>query len=121
MIKNYLKTTLRNLWKDKTSFSVNFLGLAIGMASCMLILIYVRDELSFNRQNKLIDQIYRVNFAININGLLTQNANTPIPCGPAILSDVPQVSAVARLYQRSGNMQLINENKIQDKRFQEQN
>jgi putative ABC transport system permease protein len=121
MIINYLKTALRNLWKDKTSFIINFLGLAVGMASCMLILIYVRDELSFNRQNKQIDQIYRVNFTINMNGVLTENANTPIPCGPAILSDIPQVSAAARLYQRSGNMQVISAGRTQDKRFQEQN
>jgi putative ABC transport system permease protein len=49
MIRNYLKTAFRNLWKNKGFAAINIVGLAIGLATCLLILIYVLDELSYDR------------------------------------------------------------------------
>jgi len=121
MFKNYILIAYRNLWKDKVSSSVNLIGLSVGMACCMLILIYIKDELSFNTANANEKNIYRVNWTSNINGNITPNASTPVPLATVIESDMPQVEQVARLYQRSGGMQVYTENKNSDKKFQEQN
>jgi putative ABC transport system permease protein len=59
MLKNYLKITLRNILKYKGYSIINILGLAIGMAACILILIYVQDELSYDNFHKDADRIFR--------------------------------------------------------------
>src|SRR6186997_2395973 len=60
MIKHYLKISFRNLWKYKSFSAINILGLAIGMAVCLLILQYVSFKLSFDQFHKKADNIYRV-------------------------------------------------------------
>ncbi|GGG81058.1 ABC transporter permease [Parapedobacter pyrenivorans] len=60
MIKNYFKATLRNLWKNKAYSSINILGLAIGMASFLVILLYLNHELSYDRWNPELERVYKV-------------------------------------------------------------
>ena len=121
MFKNYLLIAYRNLRKDKISSFVNIIGLSVGMACCMLIVIYIKDELSFNTTNINEEKIYRINWTSNINGNITPNASTPVPLATVIASDMPQVEQVTKMYQRSGGMQVYTENKNSDKKFQEQN
>ena len=59
MFKNYFKTALRNLLKDKLNTATNLIGLALGIACCILILIFVNNELSFDQFHKNSDRIYR--------------------------------------------------------------
>ena len=61
MFRNYLKTAFRTLWKNKFYTSINIIGLAVGLATCLLILLYVLDELSYDKYNVNADRIYRVN------------------------------------------------------------
>src|SRR5580658_9657318 len=68
MLRNYLKTAFRSLWKNKGFSAINILGLAIGLATCLLILIYVSDELSYDRYNVNADRIYRVDNDIKFGG-----------------------------------------------------
>lgn len=60
MIKNYFKATLRNLWKNKAYSSINILGLAIGLASFLVILLYLNHELSYDRWNPELERVYKV-------------------------------------------------------------
>ena len=60
MLKNYLKIALRTLGRYRGYTSINVGGLALGMACCLLIMLYVRDELSFDRFHDKADQIYRI-------------------------------------------------------------
>ncbi len=60
MFQNYLKTALRNLWRNKGFSAINIVGLAVGLATCLLIVLYVIDELSYDRGNKQADRIYRL-------------------------------------------------------------
>ena len=60
MFKNYIKTALRNIGRNKGFTTINILGLAIGMACCILVLLYTSDEFSFDRYPKQSDQIYRL-------------------------------------------------------------
>jgi len=60
MIKNYLKIALRNLRKHKGYTFINITGLAVGLACCLLIVLFVRDELSYDRYHDNADRIYRI-------------------------------------------------------------
>ena len=61
MLKNYFKTAIRSLLRNGLYSGINILGLSIGLACTMLIVLYVKDELSFDRQFSQSDRIYRVN------------------------------------------------------------
>jgi len=122
MFKNYFRVAIRNLWKDKVSAFVNILGLSIGLACCMLIVIYIQHERSYNRFNKNFETIYRVKWVTNVQGQVNTDATTPIVLGPAIAKDIPQISHVSRLYQRSGQMEVAEDGdkKMSARKFQEQ-
>ena len=62
MIRNYFKIAYRNLVKYKFISGINLFGLTIGLTCCLLILIYILNELSYDRYNKNADHIYRVTF-----------------------------------------------------------
>jgi putative ABC transport system permease protein len=68
MIRNYFKIALRNLKRQKISTSINVVGLAIGLATCILIMLYVKDELSFDRYHEKADRIFRVALKVRLNG-----------------------------------------------------
>jgi putative ABC transport system permease protein len=104
MLRNYLKTALRNLWKNKGFSAINILGLAIGLATCLLILIYVADELSYDRYNVNADRIFRVDNDIKFGGNSVTLAVAPAPAGPAILRDYPEVEKEVRFRQNGGRL-----------------
>ena len=60
MIKNYLKVALRSLIKQKAYSAINILGLSIGIASCLLIVLFVTDEFSYDKFNTKADRIYKM-------------------------------------------------------------
>ncbi len=60
MLKNYLKIAFRNLFKHKGYSFINITGLAIGIACCVVVFLYVTDELSFDKYHSDLDRIYRV-------------------------------------------------------------
>src|ERR1043166_221105 len=92
MIKNYVKTAWRNLWKNKTFSLINIAGLSIGMAACLLILQYVSFELSFDQFNKNASDIYRVYNDRYQNGKLIQNGTiTYSAIGKAMQNDFPEI------------------------------
>lgn len=123
MIRNYFKLAWRNLWKHKMASFINLLGLAVGMTCCMLILLYVKDELSYNKFNKQYEDIYCLNWISKRGAEVTNAAVTPVPVGKMAIEQVPQIKSVARLYQRSGGMQ-AEQSKVAATsvaKFQEQN
>ena len=95
MLRNYLKTAFRNLRRNKAFSAINIAGLSIGLASCLLILIWVRTQLSYDRFNEHGDRIYRV-----IRGSSTDPTDpsvvTPLPLGPAMKRELPEVEAATR-------------------------
>jgi len=96
MISNYIKIALRNLIRFKAYSAINIAGLAVGMACCILILLYVFDELSYDRFHKKADRIYR----ITVNGVLGDNsfnaAVTAPPLRNVLLEEYPEVEAATR-------------------------
>lgn len=97
MIKNYFKIALRNLLKHKTFSLVNLVGLAVGLASFILIALYVNDELSYDRYNEKADRIYRVDAEIKFGGNELNLAVSSDPMGAALKKDYPEVEQYVRL------------------------
>jgi putative ABC transport system permease protein len=92
MIRNYFKTALRNLKKNKVFSFINISGLAIGMAACLLILEYVNFELSYDQFNKNVADLYRVYNDRYQNGKLIQHGTiTYSAIGKAMQDDYPEV------------------------------
>jgi len=102
MIKNYLRVAFRNLRRNKGFTAINIVGLAIGLATCLLILLYVLDELSYDRFNKDADRIYRVDGDIKLGGNHFITATSPGPMGPALRQDYPEVEQETRFRGRGG-------------------
>ncbi len=99
MLKNYVKTAWRNLMKHKTFSFINIAGLSIGIAVCFIIMMYVQNELSFDRFNKNADRIVRVVFKADINGGKIFEANVMPPVAQAMKNDYPEVQDATRLQQ----------------------
>ncbi|MDX1642325.1 MAG: ABC transporter permease, partial [Balneolaceae bacterium] len=96
MLKNYFKITFRNLWRNKGYSFINIFGLAVGLASCIIILLYVSHELSYDEHYENSDRIYRVASKVDFSGNYMQFASAPAPMGPALMEDYPEVEAMVR-------------------------
>ena len=99
MFSNYLKIALRRLSRHKTYAAINILGLAVGLTSCILILLFVRSEFSYDRWNTKADRIFRLWQYEKDNGQEFVNTMTSIPAGPAISSTFPETESTCRVYQ----------------------
>jgi putative ABC transport system permease protein len=104
MIRNYLKTAIRSLWKNKGFSAINIIGLAIGLATCLLIIIYVMDELSYDRWNPNADRVYRLDGEIKFGGNHFILAVAPAPAGPTMLRDYPEVEKEMRFRMQGGRL-----------------
>ena len=97
MFKNYFKTAWRNIRKNKLFSTINILGLSIGIATCFIIMLYVQDELSYDRFNDKADRIYRIAFKANINGGKILEGNVMPPVAAVLKNDYPEVEEATRL------------------------
>lgn len=102
MIKNYIKTAFRSLTKNKGFTAINVLGLALGIASCLLIVFYVFDELGYDKYNTKAERIYRFNSDIKFGGNANSYAVSPAPMAAAIKQDFPEVEDVVRFRDKGG-------------------
>jgi len=97
MFRNYLTLAVRNLLSHKGYSAINVLGLAIGMASCVLILLYVQDELSFDQYHAKKDRIYRIAESATITGRSIEAAVTPPSWAPVLARDYPDIEQFTRI------------------------
>ena len=97
MIKNYLITALRNLRKQKFYSGINVLGLTIGMSCCLLILLYVRHELSYDKFHTKADRIYRVVTDIKTSTETIHGDGCAGPVGPYLRKEFPEVVSSVRV------------------------
>ncbi len=98
MLKNYLKTAIRNLRKYKGYSFINITGFAIGIACCILIMLWVADELSFDAFHGKSDRLFRVvEEQPYAGGEIFRVAVTPGPLGPSLEEEYPEVAAACRL------------------------
>ncbi len=97
MIKNYFKIAWRNLWKNKLFSFINIIGLAVGVACCVLIFLYVQNELSYDKYNKKADRIYRVTSVIFQEKKQDRFAPTSPITAQKIQDGFPEVEKIVRL------------------------
>ena len=97
MFKNFLLSAFRNLLRNKFYTFLNILGLSIGLAAFIFILLYVRDEITYDRHNKKHERIYRIESDFNISNRHDLFAIVPIPMGPAFKLEFPEVEAFVRI------------------------
>lgn len=117
MIKNFIKTAFRNLLKHKGFTAINILGLALGLATCLLIVFYVFDELSYDRYNTKADRIFRLNDEIKFGGVENPYAIAPPVAAAALKADFPEIEQVARFRNRGGNKVKKGTQNIQEDRM----
>jgi len=97
MIKNYFIIAWRNLRKNKTFSLINIAGLSIGLACSMLILLYVKDEVSFDRFHKNVNNIYRIVTQSKHRGIEYKDSNTGHLQGPRFAKNVPGIETFVRI------------------------
>ena len=98
MLSNYFKIAWRNLVKRRTFSLINIIGLAAGLASFILIALYVADELSYDRFHKNSNRIYRINTDMVFGGNKLNMATSSDPLGATLKKDYPQVEEYVRFY-----------------------
>lgn len=101
MFRNYLIIAFRNLLKYRVHSIVNILGLSVGIAISILILILVHDEMSYDKYNENWRRIFRVNRIAEVDGTLMDGAITPIALRDAMTREIPEVEEAVRLLKGS--------------------
>jgi putative ABC transport system permease protein len=98
MIKNYLKIAWRNIWKNKVFSAINIIGLSVGMAACIVIMLFVSYEKSFD--NFHTKNIYRLNEVQTIGeqGATQKVALSMFPMGPTLKQDFPEIKSFTRVH-----------------------
>src|ERR1700710_1241201 len=102
MLRNYFKTAWRNLSKNKGFTAINITGLSVGLATCLLIFLYVSDELHYDQYNAKASRIYRIDNDIRFGGGHFIQAVTPEPLGARLKNNFPEVEQQTRLRDYSG-------------------
>ena len=103
MFRNYFKVAFRNLLKRKGFSLINILGLATGMAVCLLIILFIQSELSYDKHHEKADNIYRVVLERSYPGRATSYSIIPQSIGAAIKAEYPEVLESTRLFNLGGN------------------
>lgn len=93
MLKNILKIALRSFWKTKSISIINVLGLSLGIALCLIIALFVRNELSYDKHFPNAERIYRVTSDIVFGGNVLNMTFAPAPMADAMLEEIPEVEA----------------------------
>jgi len=119
MLKNYFRVAIRNMMKRKWYSLLNIFGLATGMAVCLLIILFVANELSFDQFHEKKDRIYRVALERKYPGRSTSYAIIPASIGEAIQKEFPEVEQSVRIINGVGDQLLFV--RIDDKVFDEKN
>ncbi|MBD3414279.1 MAG: FtsX-like permease family protein [Candidatus Aminicenantes bacterium] len=101
MLKNYLRIAFRNLKRHKLYSFINISGLGIGLACCLLIFIYVKHELSYDRFHENSKRIYRAVVGEFQNGKWAYSVGTPEPLGAALEQELPEVEQSVRFFHPS--------------------
>ncbi len=114
MLKNYLTIALRNILRHKTYSFINIAGFTIGIASCLLILLYIIHELSYDRFHEKADRIYRIGGEFRLGGAEWATATSPAPAAAGFRDEFPEVEDATRFFSPGEQV-----TRYQDKLFNE--
>lgn len=114
MFKNYFNIAFRNLRRSKVYSIINIAGLSIGLACAMLIILYVKDEVSFDKFHPNVQNIYRIANRMTFEGETHENGNTGFLQGPRFQSNVPGIESFVRVQSGSEDIKLGSEIQSRD-------
>jgi putative ABC transport system permease protein len=97
MIKNYFKTAWRNMMRNKTSSFINVSGLSIGIACVLMIVIYIQNELSYDKFHKDADRIFQVTLKGSMEARNSGQAIHRLLVGKALVSNFPEIESYTRI------------------------
>jgi putative ABC transport system permease protein len=112
MIKNYIKTTLRSLLKNRSYSFLNIAGLAIGVACASLIFLWVQDELTFNHNFAKRATLYKIYENQTYNGKISTFFGTPGPMAKAMKAEIPGIKNAARMSGDGGQLFVLGDKSI---------
>lgn len=113
MFRNYLKVALRNLWKSKTYAFINILGLAVGMAICLLVFLFVQHEESFDQWHNRADQVYRLNEVQQFGENSSQKVALSMPLmGETLQAEFPEIVNFTRFYNQGRELHRAGEQEL---------
>ncbi len=112
MLKNYYKVAVRNILKYKLFSAINILGMTIGITSCLMIVLYVTHELSYDKFHPDADRIFQVGLNGKIGGQDIRVSNTCPPMAEALVADIPEVEGATRIAAMFGQPVVRNGEKI---------
>ena len=117
MLNNHLKIAFRQIKKQKFYSAVNILGLAIGVTCCLLITLFIRDELSYDTQHPNAENLYRVIRDINSPDGAARVTVTPPRLAKAMIEEIPEVTNVVRL--RNAGSNLVRKENVRENQFED--
>jgi putative ABC transport system permease protein len=117
MLKNYFRIAWRNLLKNKTFSFINVFGLSVGLATCVLLMLYVLDEIEYDKHHTDANLIYR----IAIDTKVEKWAGTPAPMAKGLKNDFPEIEEVARILNFPGVPKMLLKNEKNNRQFYESN
>jgi putative ABC transport system permease protein len=117
MIKNYIKVAFRNLWANKSFSFINISGLAVGITACVMIMLYVFDEISYDKHHPDGYRTYRIASEVKSEKWVA----APAPLAEALKKDFPEVEQVARLLRFPGAEKMLLKDEQGKKQFFETN
>ncbi len=118
MIYNYVKIALRNYSAHKNYFLVNLSGLAVGIGCCLLILLYIRFEFSYDKYHEKHERIFRLESERRVGANIEKLANVPFPAGPAVAREFPEIIESVRLFKATNGASVQHwDNLFAEKRF----
>ncbi len=117
MLVNYIKIALRNLARNKVYSLINILGLSLGIGCCLLLSLYIQDELSYDQHHKRLNDLYRIVTIFETDKGINKMKTTSPPIALTMRDEIPEIENAARALNPPGvSMSLI---KYEDKLFYE--
>jgi len=116
MLRSLIQVAIRNIRRDATYSLINIIGLTIGITGSLLLMLYIYDDLSFDRFHEKADRIYRISSRISEPDDAFNWAVTQVPLGPQLMVDYPEVEEAVRLIQSGRHLY-----HYQDREFFEEN
>jgi len=107
MLRNYILIALRNIRRSKSYSLINILGLSLGVGCCLLLTLYIQDELSYDRHHEHLDDLYRITTRFESDmGINSQGSVSP-PIAMAVREEVPEIASAARVLNPPGVVQSL--------------
>ena len=114
MLYNYFKVTIRNIWRSKVNSIINILGLAVGIACAILIVLFVKDEVTYDQFHSKIDRLYRLTTSISRDGDGNTEGMAPFVFGLTIKDEIQDVES-AIVHTSYSDMVEHGENKFRER------